>query len=146
MEVSVAQLCPTLSRQSPLSMGFSRQDYWSELPFPFPGDLRNPGIKLRSPALQADSLSHAEPPGNPPWCCLAVVVQLSFSLTVFDPVDRSTAGFPDPHFLSECAHTHVHSVSDAIQPSSATLFSFCLRSFPGSGSFPMSHLYIFILK
>ena len=42
--------------QTPLSMRFSRQEYWSRLPFPFPGDLPNPGIKPRSPALQADSL------------------------------------------------------------------------------------------
>jgi len=45
-------------------MGFSRQEYWSELPCPPPGDLPNPGIKLRSPALQADSLP-VEPPGKP---------------------------------------------------------------------------------
>ena len=37
-------------------MGFSRQEYWSGLPFPSPGDLPNPGIKPRSPALQADTL------------------------------------------------------------------------------------------
>ena len=42
--------------------GFSRQEYWSGLPCPPPGDLPNPGIKPRSPALQADSLS-SEPPG-----------------------------------------------------------------------------------
>ena len=47
-----------------MSMGFSRQEYWSELPFPSPGDLPNPGIKPRSPALQADALS-SEPPGKP---------------------------------------------------------------------------------
>ena len=45
-------------------MGFSRQEYWSELPFPSPGDLPNPGIEPRSPALQADALS-SEPPGKP---------------------------------------------------------------------------------
>ena len=42
--------------QAPQSMGFSRQGYWSGLPFPSPGDLPKPGIKSRSPALQADSL------------------------------------------------------------------------------------------
>ena len=42
--------------QVPLSMGFSRQQYWSGLPFPPPGDLPHPGIEPRSPALQADSL------------------------------------------------------------------------------------------
>ena len=58
----VAKLCPTLAtpwtvaRQAPLSMGFSRQEYWSELPFPSPGDLSNPGIEPMTPALQADSL------------------------------------------------------------------------------------------
>ena len=42
--------------QAPLSMGFSRQEYWSELPFPFPGYLPYPRTELGSPALQADSL------------------------------------------------------------------------------------------
>ena len=66
----VATLCPTLVipqtvlHQTPLSMGFSRQEYWSELPFPSPGDLPNLGIKPESPALQADALS-SEPPGKP---------------------------------------------------------------------------------
>ena len=46
----------TVARQAPLSMGFPRQEFWSGLPFPPPGDLPDPGIKPRSPALQADSL------------------------------------------------------------------------------------------
>ena len=46
----------TIARQAPLSMGFSRQEYWSGLPCPPPGDLLDPGIKPGSPALQADSL------------------------------------------------------------------------------------------
>ena len=54
----------TVARQAPLSMGFSRQEYWSGLPFPFPRDLPNPGIEPWSPALWADALS-SEPPGNP---------------------------------------------------------------------------------
>ena len=45
-----------VAHQVPLSMGFSRQEYWSGLPFPSPEDLPDPGIKLRSPALKADSL------------------------------------------------------------------------------------------
>ena len=45
----------TVACQAPLSMGFSSQDYWSGLPFPSPGDLPNPGIEPRSPALQAKS-------------------------------------------------------------------------------------------
>ena len=54
----------TIARQAPLSMGFSRQEYWNELPCPPPGDLPNPGIEPRSPVLQADSLP-AELPAEP---------------------------------------------------------------------------------
>ena len=46
----------TVDRETPPSMGFSRQEYWNGLPFPPPEDLSNPGIQPRSPALQADSL------------------------------------------------------------------------------------------
>ena len=46
----------TVARQALLSMEFSRQEYWCGLPFPFPGDLPDPGIEPRSPALQADIL------------------------------------------------------------------------------------------
>ena len=54
----------TVAYQAPPSMGFSRQEYWSGLPFPSPGDLPNPGIEARSPSLQADTLL-SEPPGKP---------------------------------------------------------------------------------
>ena len=54
----------TAACQAPLFMGFSRQEYWSGLPFPSPGDHSNPEIEPRSPALQADSLL-CEPPGKP---------------------------------------------------------------------------------
>ena len=47
----------TVAHQAPLSMGFSRQEYWSGFPFPSPGDLPDPGIKSMSPAVQAVSLS-----------------------------------------------------------------------------------------
>ena len=53
----------TIARQAPLSMEFSRREYWSGLPFPSPGDLLDPGMEFRSPALQADSLP-SEPPGK----------------------------------------------------------------------------------
>ena len=53
----------TIVYQACLSMGFSRQGYWSGLPFPSPGDLPNPGIEPRSPTLQADALP-SEPPGR----------------------------------------------------------------------------------
>ena len=54
----------TVAYKAPLSMGFSRQEYWSGLPFPSPGDLPDPGIEPRSPTLQADALT-SEPPGKP---------------------------------------------------------------------------------
>jgi len=54
----------TIALQAPLSMGFSRQKYWSGLPFPSPGNLSDPGIKPGSPALKADSLP-SEPHGLP---------------------------------------------------------------------------------
>ena len=52
----------TVAHQASPSMGFSRQGYWSGLPFPSPGDLPDPGIKLGSPTLEADALISA-PPG-----------------------------------------------------------------------------------
>ena len=64
------QLCPTLRNpmavacQAPLSMGFSRQGYWSELPFPSPGELPDPGIQPESPAL-AGGFFTTGPPGKP---------------------------------------------------------------------------------
>ena len=54
----------TVAHRAPLSMGFSRQEYWSGLPCPSPGDLPDPGIKPGSPTLQMDSLP-SEPPGKP---------------------------------------------------------------------------------
>ena len=54
----------TVAYQAPPSMEFSRQEYWSGLPFPSPGDLPDPGIKPGSPALQADALP-SEPSGKP---------------------------------------------------------------------------------
>ena len=73
-ESEVAQSCPTLydpvdciAHQAPPSIGFSRQEYWSGLPFPSPGDLPDPGIEPRSPTLQADALT-SDPPGEPNTC------------------------------------------------------------------------------
>ena len=54
----------TVVYQASLSMGFSRQEYWSGVPFPSPGDPPDPGIEPRSPALQVDTLP-SEPPEKP---------------------------------------------------------------------------------
>ena len=70
VESEVTQSCPTLSDPMDCSppgsstMGFSRQEYWSGLPLPSPGDLPDPGIEPRSPSLQADALT-SEPPRKP---------------------------------------------------------------------------------
>ena len=61
----------TAAHQAPLPMGFSRQEYWSGVPFSSPGDLPNPGIEPRSPALQADALL-SEPPGKPFICSMGL--------------------------------------------------------------------------
>ena len=90
--LSCVRLCDRMncSPQAPLSMGLSRQEYWSGLPCPSPGDLPDPGIKPRSPALQADSLPF-EPPGKPPR---------STWVGVFVPSDRALL---KPSFLmSHC--------------------------------------------
>ena len=68
--MKVAQSCQTLAtpwtvaHKAPLSMGFSRQEYCSELPFPSPGDVPTPGIKSMSPALMGRFFT-SEPPGKP---------------------------------------------------------------------------------
>ena len=83
-------------------MGFSRQEYWSGLPFPSPEGLPDPEIKPRSPALQSDSL----------------LTELQFHSvaqscpTLFDPMDCSTPGFPVHHQPLELTQTHVSSHDD----------------------------------
>ena len=67
-------------------MGLSRQEYWSGLPFPSPGDLHDPGIKPRSPASQVDSLL-SEPPGKPKKqgtqkTCVSLSTTLSGEITI----------------------------------------------------------------
>ena len=68
----------TIAHQAPPSMGFSRQECWSRLPFPSPGDLPDPGIEPGSPTLQADALQ-SEPPGKPNYIHKVKVKVKSFS-------------------------------------------------------------------
>ena len=63
----------TVAHQSPLSMGFPKQEYWSGLSFPSPGDLPNPGTEPVSPAL-VGRLFTTEPPGKPLYMCVCVCV------------------------------------------------------------------------
>ena len=78
----------TVAYQAPLSMGFSRQEYWSGLPFPSLGDLPNPGIKPVSPALQADTLP-SEPPGNVCFMYLGdpILVAYVFTIVMYSWID-----------------------------------------------------------
>ena len=86
---SFTTLCDpqTVDCQAPLSMGFSRPQYWSELPFPTPGDLPNPKIGPRSPTLQADSLP-PELSGKPLsewWCplkCLQLICTIFYKVSL----------------------------------------------------------------
>ena len=61
--VSDSAIPRTVAHQAPLSMGFSRQEYWSGLPFPSPGDLPDPGIEAGFPALTGGFFT-TEPPGT----------------------------------------------------------------------------------
>ena len=111
----------TVAHQAPLSMRFFRQEYWSELPFPPPGDLPDPEIEHTSPGSptwQADS-SLAELSGKPPGgCCLLITrfsslcpalvsclhmlcyaKSLQSCPTLCDPIDGSPPGFPVPGIL-----------------------------------------------
>ena len=86
----------TVARQAPLSMGLSRQEYWSGLPCPPPGDLPNPGIKPGSPALQMDSLP-AELPGKP--CVTKSAKSLQSCPTLCDPMDHPAFGILEARVL-----------------------------------------------
>ena len=61
----------TVAYQAPPSMEFSRQEYWSGLPFPSPGDLPDPGIKPQSPTLQPDDMPSEPPVGSPEFVKIA---------------------------------------------------------------------------
>ncbi|CAN0224516.1 unnamed protein product [Rangifer tarandus platyrhynchus] len=99
-------------------MEFSRQEYWSGLPFPSPGHLPNARAEPRSPTPQVDSLP-------------SVVQSLSRAQLFVTPMDYSTRDFPVLHHLLELAQTHVHRVCDAIQPS-------CLLSSPSPPAINLS--------
>ena len=109
----------TVAYQAPPSIGYSRQEYWRGLPFPFPGNLLDPGIEPGSPAFQADALT-SEPPGKPrqnkaprkdahvqipgacerhvTWLCCACLVAQSCP-TLCDPMDCSPPGSSVPGIL-----------------------------------------------
>ena len=131
----------TVSHQAPLSMKFSRKEYWSELPFPSPGDLPDPGIKLWSPALQGETL-WSEPLGKQENNS-----SVQFSCSVMSdslwPHELQHARPPCPS-LSPGVHSNSRPSSRWCHPaisSSVVPFSFCPQSLPASKSFPMSQLF-----
>ena len=105
----------TVAYQAPLFMGFSRQEYWNGLPFPSARDLYDPGIEPASPELAGSFFTNSAI-----WETLNRFIQFP-SVTQSCPtlchlMNRSTPGFPVHHQLTESAQTHVHWVSNAIQP------------------------------
>ena len=131
----------TVTLQAPLSMGLYRQEYWSGMPLPSPGDLPNPGTEPASPALQADFLL-SKPSGKPP------VIQFSqFSCSVVSDslqpheLQHTRPPCPSP---SPGVHPDSRSSSQWCHPaisSSGVPFSSCPQSLPASESFPMSQLF-----
>ena len=85
----------TVAYQAPLSMGFSRQKYWSGLPFPSPEDLPHLGIEPRSPALQADALP-SEPPEK---LGKSLTICLSNEELIFFVVNIDIFGFFSCHLI-----------------------------------------------
>ena len=83
----------TVAYQAPSSMEFSRQEYWSGLPFPSPGDLPDPGIEPRSPALQTDALP-SEPPGKPSW------IHKSYNFYISEKCSASVILLKNPFYKS----------------------------------------------
>ena len=104
----------TVAHQAPLSMGFSRQEHWSGLPFPSLGDLPNLGIEPRSPALQADALS-SEPPGKLPLVSFKkkIVYLFGFSncfrrqLSPYAEERAENLGWDSPSFQTRLEHSSV---------------------------------------
>ena len=152
----------TVTLQAPLSMRFSRREYWSGLPFPSPGELPDLGIEPRSPALRADFLL-SDPRGKPTgpsgkspdlYCLICKPVYLFVSLfivlvcsvaqwcpTLCNPVDCSTpASLSFTIFESLLKLMSIELVMPSIISSSVVPFS-CPQSFQAPGSFPVSWLF-----
>ena len=96
-------------------MGFPKHEYWSGLSFPSPGDLLDPGIEPAFPTL-AGGFINTELPGKP-WVKIQFSSVTQSCPTLCDSMDYSTPGLPVRHQIPEFTQTHVHWVSDAIQPS-----------------------------
>ena len=124
-----------------LSMGFSRQEYWSGVPFPSPRDLLNPGIEPRSPALQAGALT-SEPPGKHSiWDeCNYVVFVHSLALSFFG-IRKKT------YIFQSFGHCWVFHVCWHIEYSACTASSFSIwNNSTGISSSPLSLFIVMLPK
>ena len=104
----------TAAHQAPLSMGFRRQEYWSGLPFPSPGDLPNPGIKPRPPALQADSLPSGKARQGNVYLIKVTKENKKFS-TRMGPHDQHIGPFPHTDEDMRPGHQRACSYPTAMQ-------------------------------
>ena len=107
----------TAAYQAPLSMGFSRQEYWSGVPLPSPAAIQSHLKVTLLILVLLLFLTHLQslPPVKSCWCSVSSVTQSC--LTLCNLMDCSMPGLPVLYQLPELAQTHVHWVSNAIQPS-----------------------------
>ena len=119
----VSHLHMGFSSLSPLVQSYPRASRISSRIFPLRQSERGMASMVHAVSHSVQFNSVAQ------WC-----------LTLCDPMDCSTPGFPVLYLLLEFTQSHVHWVSDAIQPSDLVI-PFCLRSRPASGSFPMNQLF-----
>ena len=110
-------------------MGFPKQKYWSGLPFPTPGDLPDPGIEPRSPALQADSLL-SEPSGKTQFLqiCQLFLLNSLYLLVLPTNLASSRAMLAGMYFLSSASHTAFPSLPHFLQNVLFSLPSSCTQS------------------
>ena len=114
----VNKSCPTLvtpwtvACQPPLSKGFPRQEYYSGLSFPSPGNLPNPGTESASPAFTGAFFTHWATRESTQFSSVA-----QSCTTLCNPMNGSMPSLPVHHQLLEFTQTHVHRVGDVIQPS-----------------------------
>ena len=139
----------TVAHQALLSMEFPRQEYWSWLPFPTPGDLPNLGVEhatLVYPTLAGRSLYHSTIPWENHNSKIPMHPNVQFSSdaqlqpTLCDPMDCSTPGFPGHHQLLELLKLMCIELVMPSTTSSSVIPFCCLQSFPAS--FPMSQFFI----
>ena len=132
----------TVTHQASPTLEFPRQEYWCEWPFPFPGDLPNPVVEPKSPAL-AGRFFTTEPPGKPTLSFQSVQFSGSVVSDSLQPHELQHAGPPCPS-PTPGVHPNLCPLSRWCHPtisSSVVPFSSCPQSLPASGSFPMSQLF-----